>query len=304
VSGYTTVPLSDLLAPITIKDSAGLSVGTFGTDGYLRLGRTGFGADVGVYANGTMWFRTVSLLPSSIFFPANPMTLTANSMIMTAQASNQVPVTIRGLGGQSVDTFRIQNSTPATLMSFTEGVGLNLADLSIANVAATSPFLQVSSTSWRAIARTDQVPFICKGMASQTVDLQQWQDSGNNVLASVDSLGTLQGRYLELTGAGTPGVTVLAAAGTGATASMVSGSTDTRGTINLTTGTGATGGDQLTFTFAATRPNATYCVLTSFAGNFQGATFTAKGKSTTAFTLASSGLTASTAYQIDYLVIL
>jgi hypothetical protein len=323
VSGYTTVALSDLLAPVTVKDSAGNFLAQFTTGGAFQLRGatpaiqwataaspnptnclnlqpygTNQNANIVVAPSGTATGCCFILFPSSTVANGQPnLNIGCNSSNERASTwclNSNIYASVNALSydlGLMVSNVANGRMECLTVQASTGSVGIN-------NTTPGSEQLSV-------VARTaTTIGAVVQAAASASANIQEWQDSSNNVLASVDPVGTLQGRYLALSGAGTPGVTVLAAAGTGATASMVAGSTDTRGTINLTTGTGATGGDQLTFTFATARPSAVYYVLTSFAGNFQGATFTAKGKSTTAFTLASSGLTASTAYQIDYLVIL
>jgi hypothetical protein len=324
VSGYTTLSLQQVTGPEVITAPSATTVpltikAAPSQSANLTEWQDSSGA-VKAFINSVGNLRVANFI-SDLAATGPYLDLGATSLQVNARTNTNVGFVVKGASAQAANLQEWQDNANAirlavdaagTLGNPNGATTIKLASAQNFRVWAGSAGSVVHlSTSGNAdtglvqVGRSTSGPtLLAQGVSGLTGDIQQWQDSTTAVLASIDSIGTLQGRYLELSGAGTPGVTALAAAGTGATASMVAGSTDTRGTINLTTGTGATGGDQLTFTFATARPSAVYYVLTSFAGNFQGATFTAKGKSTTAFTLASSGLTASTAYQIDYLVIL
>jgi hypothetical protein len=100
---------------------------------------------------------------------------------------------IKGFASQSASLQEWQDSSGGVIASFKLGVGFSLqSGLSIADTASASPFLQVSSATWTAIARsTTQVPFTVKGVASQTANLQEWQNSAGSVQARVDNLGNI-----------------------------------------------------------------------------------------------------------------
>lgn len=88
---------------------------------------------------------------------SNNTTLGYQTTISSSSVSNEIT-----LGNSSVTRFRIP------------GIGLNITSNSTINTASAST-----------------VGLIIKGAASQTADLQQWQDSAGNVLATLKSSGTL-----------------------------------------------------------------------------------------------------------------
>ncbi|MDQ5972582.1 MAG: trimeric autotransporter adhesin [Patescibacteria group bacterium] len=178
-------------------------------------------------------------------------------------------------------------------------------------------------------AATTDIGLVVKGTASQTANLQEWQNSTGTVLASISAAGNLSvvdaavTGTLTVTGAAifnntltvnghiisgnTSGTTTIAVdtagAGTGATAS-ISGN-DTSGVITINTGTGAAVGNLGTVTFANAYGSAPNVVITPKSipggGNFPQYHF---DSGTTTFTLkAFNALTDSATYTFSYQVI-
>jgi hypothetical protein len=126
-------------------------------------------------------------------------------VVITSQLPATVTQTIRGALGQSADLMQILDSAGFVLARVTSNGTINAAAVAIASGGSVStdnvvdrafsgPFLVMGSTvatmQTRAAAN---IGFIVKGAASQTADLQQWQNSAGTVLAKIDNSGNLNG---------------------------------------------------------------------------------------------------------------
>ena len=109
---------------------------------------------------------------------------TAGAQVQPVSAAT-VGVLVRGLASQTGDLQQWQDSTGAVLTTIDFGGRMGVrAPTSIGGA------LNVSPTS------TTQVAAVIRGLASQTGDLQQWQDSASVVKAKVSSSGDVMGGTL------------------------------------------------------------------------------------------------------------
>lgn len=179
---------------------------------------------------------------------------------------------------------------------------LNLNTLTTADAAAQ---LAVSTDG------TGNKGVIVQGVASQTADLFQAQDSTGAVLASISATGdltvetatingtltvngnaTINGHVISGNSSGSTTVAVDTAAGTGAAASI--DGNDTAGTITIDTGTAATTGSLVTITFAQSYANAPRVVVTAADSDGSLLGYFVTGVTTTGFTIDVSSAPADT----------
>lgn len=128
-------------------------------------------------------------------------------------SANYIPITVQGHASQTADLQRWQNSsgtvianiTPAGKIAMKHINGINGDMLSLGSNGASDIFVvgYNSSSSITYINGGSYGPiqvqlnsaangkFVIKGAASQTADLQQWQDSAGTVLARITSNGIL-----------------------------------------------------------------------------------------------------------------
>ena len=109
-----------------------------------------------------------------------------------SQLSTRVGQIIRGASGQTADLMQFQSDT-GTVLSSVSAAGFNLTP-GLRAVDNTGAFINMQSgtngvlVSTRAAAN---LGLIVRGAASQTADLQQWQDSASSVVGRVTSSGTI-----------------------------------------------------------------------------------------------------------------
>lgn len=125
---------------------------------------------------------------------ANANTFTATNTF-NAAGTTAVDLIVRATASQTADLQQWQDSTNAVLAYVTSagvvsGAGL-LTGRFIQNTGTNTPYLDFSSNKLVVNARVaSYVGFIVQGAASQTADLQQWQNSAGTVLAYVNSGGS------------------------------------------------------------------------------------------------------------------
>lgn len=134
-------------------------------------------------------------------FGANTASLGASNLgaTLTIYPANNitVPFLIRGRVTQTADLQQWQDSA-GTVLAKVQSSGLIYSSNTIgapyiSNGAATSPYIDFSSAN-KLIVQTRNagyVGLIVQAAASQTADLQQWQDSSANVLAGISSSGNI-----------------------------------------------------------------------------------------------------------------
>jgi hypothetical protein len=105
-----------------------------------------------------------------------------------AADTSSLTLAIRAVASQTGDLQQWQNSSGTNLANMTSGGRFGVSIIS--NVANTGTFLDTGSntvTFTQRVAAT--VGMVVKGAASQTANLQQWQNSAGSVLASISSAG-------------------------------------------------------------------------------------------------------------------
>ena len=106
-------------------------------------------------------------------------TFTVGPQTLEAGASVNIPLIVKGAVGQSTDLMQFQDSTGTVLAKmsriprFVVGTDTN-ATLSATNAAATT------------------VGLVVRGAASQTANLQEWQNSAGTVLSYIDNNGNFR----------------------------------------------------------------------------------------------------------------
>lgn len=112
------------------------------------------------------------------------------------QASNVVPLTIKGAANQSAPLQRWVNSsnTPQSVI-FNDG-GLSAQGyVTVGSVPSSSPTATALNIT---IASAAHKGIVVRSAASQTGNLQEWQNSSASVLARVDNLGNIYSKNVEV----------------------------------------------------------------------------------------------------------
>lgn len=105
-------------------------------------------------------------------------------------AATVVPLVAKGFASQTADIFQAQNSAGTSVALITASG--RFATSIISNVANTGTYLDTGANSVSFVQRVaGTVGVIIQGAASQTADLQQWQNSAGSVLASLSAAGSL-----------------------------------------------------------------------------------------------------------------
>jgi len=120
-------------------------------------------------------------------------------IIATVSSTASVPLVVRGTAGQSANLSEWQNSG-STVLARVDKNGAVSAQyfgpsatglLGYVDWTTSSPLFQTGGTA--------VVGIRVRGAASQTADLQQWQNSSGGTVAKVDSVGDVTGRVLRST---------------------------------------------------------------------------------------------------------
>lgn len=116
------------------------------------------------------------------FTSSNSANFGARVNIDTTAAAN-IGLVVRGAASQTADLQQWQSSTGAVLSEINSAGELQVPRIGVGSTMPTTARLQSTASA------ATEVPIIARGAASQTADLQQWQDSAGTVLADIDSLG-------------------------------------------------------------------------------------------------------------------
>jgi len=190
---------------------------------------------------GNSLFNTVNLTYLQNAAASGPyLELGANNIIAVANGAAKVPFIARGAASQTANLFETQDSSGNTLVSLTATVSsTNTLKFTDANSFAlnwgNSPVLFTAPNPNTLIAspyNAARIGFIVKGLASQSADLQQWQNSAGTVLTNISSTGKLTSAVDAsingmTIGLGSGNVSSNVAFGQGALASNVSGQNNT-----------------------------------------------------------------------------
>jgi hypothetical protein len=109
--------------------------------------------------------------------------------IINASGTSTVDLIVRATSGQTADLQQWQNSS-STVLSFVRSDGF-LFTPGLRDVAGTGAFLNTGATTAISInTRTlTNIGLIIQGVASQSANLQEWQNSGGTANGSIDSTG-------------------------------------------------------------------------------------------------------------------
>jgi hypothetical protein len=130
---------------------------------------------------------------------SNATTIPSTAMAYIESGSSGNPsLILRAAASQTADLQQWQSSTGAVLSDINSAGELQVPRIGIGSVMPTTTHLFVNA------AAAANIPIIAQGAASQTGDLQRWQDSSGTVLADVDSLGNMQAPKLGLGGSAPP----------------------------------------------------------------------------------------------------
>lgn len=118
-------------------------------------------------------------------------------LYVTPQAANQKPVVIRGFASQTANLQEWQDSS-GNILTRVASNGDFLSNVTIgatffSDGTATRPYIDFATPN-RLIVQTRNAAYVglvVKGAASQTANLQEWQNSSGTVLSLIDSAGRL-----------------------------------------------------------------------------------------------------------------
>lgn len=111
-----------------------------------------------------------------------------------AGSATSVPVTVQAFTGQTSDIFQVQGSTGTVLASFARGGQLALSDTGLTNGDGTGAkvWLRTTGSGYFSNSVAADRVLVLKGAASQTANLQEWQQSDGTVRAAVGYGGAIK----------------------------------------------------------------------------------------------------------------
>lgn len=114
--------------------------------------------------------------------------------VITGQTTTTIPLTVRAIASQTVSLQQWQNSSSSTVASIaTSGY------FATAGYASVGSITQVATTALNInIINPSNKGVVVRAAASQTANLQEWQNSSGTVLSRVSANGTLYSRGTEL----------------------------------------------------------------------------------------------------------
>jgi hypothetical protein len=130
------------------------------------------------------------------YIDLNRNTTAAASMTVYGANAGAIPLYVKGRASQTANLTEWQNSSGSVLTSVgADGrlyVNNTINVAFVQNAAANGPYFSFSSSNITANALSStNIPLIVKGAASQTANLQEWQDTTGNV-AYVSATGSLR----------------------------------------------------------------------------------------------------------------
>jgi hypothetical protein len=126
-------------------------------------------------------------------------TLTGITTLLSPTSSRTAAIVKDG-STQSGDIFQVQAANGSVIMavgnSNNQLFSNNIATSSIFHTSWAGPFFQFGSTSLLMNLRGAANNFVVRGAASQSANLQEWQNSAGTVLAQVNSTGIVFGAQI------------------------------------------------------------------------------------------------------------
>lgn len=131
-----------------------------------------------------------SFTVSHNYINLNRNTTAAASLTVYGANSGAVPLYVIGRSSQSVDLQQWQNSA-GTVIAKVDNLGVISSSFGL-NIGSAS----FSGVAWNGISNPSSVTtlptLVIKGIASQTANLQEWQDSAGNLLSAIRNDGVLR----------------------------------------------------------------------------------------------------------------
>jgi collagen type VII alpha len=188
--------VSDLAAkaPLASPTFTGTVTTPLTTAGYVQTSATGVLSSVGSVAQADV-AGLVAALSAKAALTAD-QTFTGTQTIIPSAIGN-VPLILQGATGQTANHLTVQNSVGGFLAAILSngGVRMQQARINSASALGTLTSIAESATTIGAVIR---------GAASQSANLQEWQNSGGNPLAYVKPDGSVSGTYISGLLGGTP----------------------------------------------------------------------------------------------------
>jgi hypothetical protein len=151
----------------------------------------------GTVANisGTVTQTQVSGLASTLSGYAalgSANTFSVGGQVITNAATTVIPLAIRAVAGQSADLLQIQNSGGTGIVNISNTGSIRTTGAAaIGTLSSVGQFTVIPSS-------TATVGAVVRGVASQSANLQEWQDSAGGTVAYIDKNGS--GRFLNSVG--------------------------------------------------------------------------------------------------------
>jgi hypothetical protein len=193
------------------QNSSGTVLAAIGPNGTVYMGSNGSN-NIANFYNGTSGYGAGNIAYNGIFNinGANmgfPYTSTGATLNVNAGASNIIPLTVKGVASQTANLQEWQNSAGTSLVSvqangrvdfqgaYIDQYGQIVTNTTLYanNVYHNLNYWQLKndgSANFNSQSATTK-PLIVKGAASQTANLQEWQDSAGGTLSSVTNLGSI-----------------------------------------------------------------------------------------------------------------
>ena len=189
--GATTAASGDgTTATITTTSAHGLAVGDLVT--VAGVTPTGYNGTFLVTAVGT---NTVSYLNATTGTQTVAGTVSAPAQAsVTSRSAGTVGLVVKSAASQTADLQEWQNSSGTILARITSVGDLDFPSSSSATIrnAGNSSMIWQPGTGWRFSSYgSANVPLIARGLASQTGDLQQFQNSSAAVIGGFNAAGQL-----------------------------------------------------------------------------------------------------------------
>ena len=161
------------------QNGAGTVLGSMSPSGFMTT------------SNG---FRAPFFSLSGSVGPILDFSTVSNSLLVTQRTSGAVGMAVRGAASQSANLQEWQNDS-GVAQSWIDNTGLNLFVSSVRprSTPTTGAFLALNSNQAQITQQTaGAVAFIIRGAASQTANLQEWQNSAGSILSRIESSGNAQ----------------------------------------------------------------------------------------------------------------
>lgn len=141
-------------------------------------------------ANLQEWQNSVGTILSkidpsgSIYSPTGSILGSAYN-IMLASATTYTPLVVKGLASQTADLQQWQSSTGAVLSEINSAGELQVPRIGVgATMPTTTRLMSTASTA-------TELPILARGAASQSANLQEWQNSSSTALSYISPTGHL-----------------------------------------------------------------------------------------------------------------